>query len=800
MARKRDTDEPVFGDRKNFAADIADDEFEDEATAPVLPIQEAEDGDDAHEEPVTVLDHALTAKRGEDAPLEAGFVLRDRFEIVSLVHTGGMSYVYKAIDRRRHPPGSEQSYVAIKMLRPSVLPAEEGPATLEREAARAQHLAHPNIVNIYDFDMHDGEFYLVMEWLEGESLKELLQRTSGRPLAPEFAWQVIHGVASALEHAHSNSVVHADINLSNIFITDTQQIKLLDFGVARCGMDREGAAADELIWVTHKYASPEVLSGSVPVFADDIFSLGCVAYRLLSGRHPFAGASPLKAKESGLAVRPVPGLSVGQWQILSRALRFARSERPIAVSVFLDQQPAWSGEIMRRVRAVPREAWLIALPLAAIVLAVGLWLLLRSGPIVEPAVDPPPAIVAEPVLTDTVPEAAVLDETLRKAGQAMSAQRYVSPDDENARLLYGAALAIEPGNPTALAGLRRISDVYVQQASMALSAGELAETAAALEIAAATDPGNPAIAIVNELLMTRVNAQLANARLAAAEGDLSQAAALLSEAERYPVVDVEKIDEVRQLIAASSEEQHLIEALAAADAHMAAGRLTVPAGNNAHTLLLELRERHGSDTRLGASIDRLGDKLLAEAVIASAAQRNAQARRLLGAAESLGVDPAEIERTRRVVAADAAETRSSQPVAESAPATAPEEPETAAGAAGETALLPVEGAETSATPTVAGAPATDVAPQPRLVSLADMEIENYVAPVFPRSALRRGLTGSVAMRFSILADGSTGDIEVTASEPGDVFVSSARTAVSKWRFAPPGEVLRANVTVRFEEK
>ena len=147
-------------------------------------------------------------------------------------------------------------------MRRSVATELDANLALEREAAKTQRLSHPNIINIFDFDQHDAQFFLVMEWLEGESVNALLRRTSGRRLAPQFAWQVVQAIASGVQHAHSNNVVHADINPSNIFITDTQEIKLLDFGVARYGSDLEGATPNESAWVTRRYASPEVLSRS----------------------------------------------------------------------------------------------------------------------------------------------------------------------------------------------------------------------------------------------------------------------------------------------------------------------------------------------------------------------------------------------------------------------------------------------------------------------------------------------------------------------------------------------------------
>ena len=197
-------------------------------------------------------------------PALAGFLLRDRFRIVALVHSGGMGHVYKALDERWHRNGSDQIHVAIKMIRRSVASQLDAHIALEHESAMMQRMSHPNIVNIFDFDRHDEQFFLVMEWLEGESVNALLRRTSGRRLAPQFAWRVIQGIASGVQHAHSNNVVHSDINPSNIFITDTQEIKLLDFGVARYGSDPDDATNDRFAWATRRYASPEVLSGSTP--------------------------------------------------------------------------------------------------------------------------------------------------------------------------------------------------------------------------------------------------------------------------------------------------------------------------------------------------------------------------------------------------------------------------------------------------------------------------------------------------------------------------------------------------------
>jgi len=179
-----------------------------------------------------------------------------------------MAHVYKAVDLRRRLDAAEPHYVAIKMMRVSLAAPEALQLTLEREASRTQALSHPNIINVYDFDQFDGWCYLVMEWLDGETVNDLLRRTKGHGVAPEFAWPLIDSVAHGLQHAHVNNVVHADINPSNIFITNTHKIKLLDFGVARdCDDTAEDAEDDRFTWVTQTYASPEVLFPGRRVFA-----------------------------------------------------------------------------------------------------------------------------------------------------------------------------------------------------------------------------------------------------------------------------------------------------------------------------------------------------------------------------------------------------------------------------------------------------------------------------------------------------------------------------------------------------
>lgn len=755
-----------------------------------------------------------------DNILELGTLLNDRFEIVELVHSGGMSHVYKAIDRRRHPGGSGQIHVAIKVLRDSLSDGDEFRIMLEREAARAQALAHPNIINIYDFDEHEGRFFLVMEWLEGESVSALLQRTAGQRLAPSFAWAVIGGAATALHHAHLNNVVHADINPSNIFITATLDIKLLDFGVARCADDSRDPAESGTTWVTQTYASPEVLSGLPPAFQDDVFSLGCVAYRLLGGEHPFGGLPSIVARDRDIAVEPIPGVPENEWQVVSRALAYSRSERPETIDVFLRNhypgaatgfsagEPGWSTAFLR---------W--GLPVAAAVvaaIAVGWWFR-PDGSVTDSLAEAVPETPTAEVVTEA--DAPFVEALLMAARQATEDERLVLPEDDNAREWYREMLLAEPGNREALRGLRSISDAFVERAGTALKSGDPQAASSALAIAAETDAGNPAIGMVSELLVAQGDAQLTAARMAAAAGDIDQATAALTRAEQYEHIDRSAIDAIREQLAGLALELALLDGLAVVDSHIAAGRLLEPAAINARDSLAVLSDEYGDDPRLDAAYERLAERLLTRAAFATAAGSVAEAEALIDAADSLGVLEAEVDLARQSMAAAAAAA---------VPVPVPEEvlADEAPGDPGSAAIEDLPLVELDSEPDTLAAPRQEVLtetseaeptpsrldPEPGAsevaqgappggsdaASLEDLGLERFIAPTYPRRAERRGLNGYVEVAFDINPDGRTDAIEVLGGTNAAIFERSAADAVRKWRFAPRPDTVRESVILRFE--
>jgi predicted Ser/Thr protein kinase len=259
--------------------------------------------------------------------------IKDRFVVMEMVGQGGMGQVYKALDRRREEIGVADPHVALKVLKPALASEPAAVAAFKREAATAKLLSSPRVVEVIDYDQDEDLHFIVSEYLRGESLHALIRRLDGKPMEFHRALVVVRDLAEALRYAHSKGVIHADFKPGNAFVCDDGHVKLLDFGVARTfgttsalsRPRRPGEGA--LQGVTPAYASCEVLDGKRADPRDDIYSLAVVAYRLLSGRHPFNGSSALEAKAEGLRPSRIKRLKPAPWRTLRRALAFERAGR-----------------------------------------------------------------------------------------------------------------------------------------------------------------------------------------------------------------------------------------------------------------------------------------------------------------------------------------------------------------------------------------------------------------------------------------------------------------------------------------
>lgn len=224
-------------------------------------------------------------------------VLDQRYELLERVGGGGMADVYKAQDRLLDRP------VAVKILHAQFQSDEEFIEKFHREAQAAARLSHPNIVNIYDVGTSGDDHYIVMEYVPGRTLKELIQQKGH--LAPEEALTIAGDIAAALAHAHAHGLVHCDIKPHNILMMADQTAKVADFGIARAVTESTMTYSGNVIGSVH-YFSPEQAKGTMITPKSDVYSLGVVLYEMLTGELPFTGDNPVSIAMKHLQDEPTP--------------------------------------------------------------------------------------------------------------------------------------------------------------------------------------------------------------------------------------------------------------------------------------------------------------------------------------------------------------------------------------------------------------------------------------------------------------------------------------------------------------
>lgn len=349
-------------------------------------------------------------RRGRDS-IGPGHAIKDRFVLGETIGAGGMSRVFRALDRRKQEAGSRDPYVALKVMSVDAANFRDAFVAMQREAQRCQRLNHPGIVRIYDFDQ-DGELvFLTMELLEGRPLTEIIAEAGPQGVAPELAARYVNQIGDALAHAHDNGVVHADLKPANVFVTTSGNIKLIDFGIARALPDPEAADDDRTVFdarfalgaLSPPYASPEMCDGAEPDPRDDIYSLACTAYEIYAGTRPFPNA--LRARAEGLVPIQPARATTQQWSAIRHGLALNRRDRTADARAFLEAFNA------RPVRRGGRTAVLGtgALAVAGLV-ALGTFMLptLRDSPGAELWRDcdacPPVRLVAPGSFTLGLPE------------------------------------------------------------------------------------------------------------------------------------------------------------------------------------------------------------------------------------------------------------------------------------------------------------------------------------------------------------------------------------------------------------
>src|SRR5437763_2426118 len=213
-----------------------------------------------------------------------GRVFSNRYEVVRELAQGGMAEVYLARDQLLDRP------VALKALFPEYAREPSFVERFRREAQAAANLNHPNIVAIYDWGQEDGTYFIVMEYVEGRVLRDLIR--SEAPLDPNQSAEIAAEIASALGFAHRNGVVHRDVKPGNVLLTRSGNVKVTDFGIARAGTN-EALTQTGSVMGTATYFSPEQAQGMPVDGRSDVYSLGVVLYEMVTGQPPFAGENPV---------------------------------------------------------------------------------------------------------------------------------------------------------------------------------------------------------------------------------------------------------------------------------------------------------------------------------------------------------------------------------------------------------------------------------------------------------------------------------------------------------------------------
>ncbi|RKE37751.1 serine/threonine protein kinase [Paraburkholderia sp. BL23I1N1] len=270
-----------------------------------------------------------------------GDTLNNRFVLEECLGVGGMGTVYKALDMRKLEASDRKPYVAIKVLNVQFRGNPNSLVALQREARKAQVLAHRNIITVYDFDRDGPIVYLTMEYLTGKPLSQLLRTPGYQGMPVRAALPIVRGMCNALAYAHEHGFVHCDFKPANVFLTTNAEVKVIDFGIARV-FQRPEEESDATVFdpgslgaLTPAYASPEMIEHREPDPRDDIYALGCITYELLTGHHPFDRLSATQARNSDFKPQRPPNLDAKQWRALRATLSFDRNTRMPSVVRFI---------------------------------------------------------------------------------------------------------------------------------------------------------------------------------------------------------------------------------------------------------------------------------------------------------------------------------------------------------------------------------------------------------------------------------------------------------------------------------
>jgi hypothetical protein len=502
--------------------------------------------------------------RPSGAEIAVGTRLGGRYLLERVIGEGGMGVVYFASDLE-----VKGECFAIKVLKPAIREYPEALDLLREEVRRTRALGHPNIVGVYSLNSDRTNVYMIMEYLEGKTLSALIDESFGRGMPFMRAWPLIDDMCAALAYAHDQSVIHSDIKTSNVFITTGGKAKLLDFGIARAARGRKRVDTAGLGALTPTYASCEMLEGRSPDPRDDIYSLACVIYEMLSGKHPFSDNTAIEARDQSRSPAPLESLSRSQNAALARALAFDREERTHSVeSLLAGLSPTASGGAHAAENGRPTASRKTVLlfaggALALVAVAIALFVawprLFPSASVKEKAAAVQAQTAVSQLMVRIEASRRKIDDRLRDARSAVdrltdrlslarnnTEQEALRKELTEAQLAADAAQTANEIAEKSIFSVEKLAALREKQRSgeVALQDGRYDEAAQALadarraanEVMAAADALPPAIADQRELaaLFERARAAIesshgdADAALANARATTDQAAQALS--------------------------------------------------------------------------------------------------------------------------------------------------------------------------------------------------------------------------------------------------------------------------------
>ena len=284
-------------------------------------------------------------------------IIGNRYQILESIGTGGMAEVYRAFDTFLNRE------VAVKILRAQYTDDEGFVSRFRQEAQSAARLIHPNIVNVYDVGRDEDAYYIIMEYVKGKTLKELISEVGA--LDPMTAVIIAHGIASALKHAHSRGIIHCDIKPHNILLDENNNPKVADFGIARAITTATMTYTTSVVGSVH-YLSPEQVRGEKVSAQSDLYSLGILLFEMLTGCLPYTAETPvavalMHVRERMPLVREVnsevpPVLE----KVVAKALAKDQQERYASADEFLQDLEYAADVLNGNIEYNPKDRVLIA--------------------------------------------------------------------------------------------------------------------------------------------------------------------------------------------------------------------------------------------------------------------------------------------------------------------------------------------------------------------------------------------------------------------------------------------------------